>query len=161
MGLKKAYKKAKKTVKKVVNTVAPIASVIPGPWQVPALAYKSGSAALDGDMIGALAYGVGAYGAGGGFSSGGFNSQTLTNPGGMFSSAIPTDYSSLYADGLGGVDVSGGFQYTPSGFDYTGMTPMTGGDYATNYDSLYADGLGGVDTSGGFQWQDGSANSLF
>lgn len=157
MGLKKTFKKAKKTVKKVVNTVAPIASVIPGPWQVPALAYKSGSAALDGDMIGALAYGVGAYGAGGGFSSGGFNSQTLTNPGGMFSSAIPTDYSSLYADGLGGVDVSGGFQYTPSGFDYTGMTPMTGGDYATNYDSLYADGLGGVDTSGGFQWQDGSA----
>jgi len=39
-------KKLAKSVKKVVKKVAPIAAVIPGPWQVPAIAYNRGRAVV-------------------------------------------------------------------------------------------------------------------
>jgi len=39
-------KKLAKTVKKVVKVIAPIAAVIPGPWQVPAIMYNRGNAVL-------------------------------------------------------------------------------------------------------------------
>ena len=39
-------KKLAKSVKKVVKKVAPIAAVIPGPWQGPAIAYNRGRAAI-------------------------------------------------------------------------------------------------------------------
>jgi hypothetical protein len=40
-------KKLAKTVKKVVKKIAPIAAVIPGPWQGPAIMYNRGRAALN------------------------------------------------------------------------------------------------------------------
>ena len=39
-------KKLAKGVKKVVKAVAPVAAVIPGPWQAPAILYQKGAAAL-------------------------------------------------------------------------------------------------------------------
>ena len=41
-----SLKKLAKSVKKVVKKVAPIAAVIPGPWQGPAIAYNRGKAAI-------------------------------------------------------------------------------------------------------------------
>lgn len=76
-----------KAVGKIARPLAKVASVIPGPWQVPALAISAVDSAVNGDILGALAAGVGAYGAGGGFSTAGFDTSKLTNPGGLFSSA--------------------------------------------------------------------------
>lgn len=70
-------------VGEIAQPVVSIASIVPGPWQVPALAINAGYQATQGNWLGALgsAYGAyGAYGAGGGFggvgSSGG--TQMLT-----------------------------------------------------------------------------------
>ena len=71
----------------ILRPVAAVASVIPGPWQVPALAATAIDKAVNGDILGAIAAGVGAYGAGGGFSTAGFDTSKLTNPGGLFSTA--------------------------------------------------------------------------
>ena len=46
-GLKKFLKKAARAVKKVVKKVAPVAAVIPGPWQGPAIAYNRGRAVVN------------------------------------------------------------------------------------------------------------------
>ena len=46
-GLKKFFKKAARAVKKVVKKVAPVAAVIPGPWQAPAILYNKGRAVVN------------------------------------------------------------------------------------------------------------------
>jgi len=46
-GLKKFFKKAARAVKKVVKKIAPVAAVIPGPWQGPAIAYNRGRAVVN------------------------------------------------------------------------------------------------------------------
>jgi len=46
-GLKKFLKKAARAVKKVVKKVAPVAAVIPGPWQAPAILYNKGKAVVN------------------------------------------------------------------------------------------------------------------
>ena len=46
-GLKKFLKKAARAVKKVVKAVAPVAAVIPGPWQAPAVMYNRGKAVVN------------------------------------------------------------------------------------------------------------------
>ena len=71
----------------ILRPVAQVASVIPGPWQVPALVATAVDAAANGNILGAVAAGVGAFGAGGGFSAAGFDTSKLTNPGGLFTSA--------------------------------------------------------------------------
>jgi hypothetical protein len=76
-----------KAAGKVLRPVAQVAAVIPGPWQVPALAAMAVDNAVNGNILGAVAAGVGAFGAGGGFSTAGFDTSKLTNPGGLFTSA--------------------------------------------------------------------------
>ena len=59
------WKKTWKSVKKVIKKAAPIAAVVPGPWQGPAIAYNRGKAVVDlakgkgdlGTIIGAFAGG--------------------------------------------------------------------------------------------------------
>ena len=46
----------------VANVVAPIAAAIPGPWQLPALAYNVYNAASQGNVVGAIAGATGIYG---------------------------------------------------------------------------------------------------
>lgn len=46
-GLKKFLSKAAKAVKKVVKKIAPVAAVIPGPWQGPAIMYNRGKAVVN------------------------------------------------------------------------------------------------------------------
>lgn len=46
-GLRKFLKKAARAVKKVVKKVAPVAAVIPGPWQAPAVLYNKGRAVVN------------------------------------------------------------------------------------------------------------------
>jgi len=70
-------KKVAKSVKKVVKKVAPIAAVIPGPWQPFAAVYQKGSAALK------LAKGEGGLGEIMTLAAGG--NQALTGKGGAFS----------------------------------------------------------------------------
>jgi hypothetical protein len=78
--------KIQKAVGAVARPVAQIASVVPGWWQVPALAATAVDNAVHGNVLGAIAAGVGAYGAGGGFTPAGFDISKLTNPGGLFTS---------------------------------------------------------------------------
>lgn len=61
------FKKIGKGLKKIVKPVLTVASVIPGPWQVPALALNTAYNASQGNWLGAVASAFGAYGAGGGF----------------------------------------------------------------------------------------------
>ena len=46
-GLRKFFKKAARAVKKVVKKIAPVAAVIPGPWQAPAILYNKGKAVVN------------------------------------------------------------------------------------------------------------------
>jgi len=46
-GLGKFVKKLARSVKKVVKKIAPVAAVIPGPWQGPAIAYNRGRAVVN------------------------------------------------------------------------------------------------------------------
>ena len=46
-GLGKFFKKAARAVKKVVKKIAPVAAVIPGPWQAPAILYNKGRAVVN------------------------------------------------------------------------------------------------------------------
>ncbi len=46
-GLGKFFKKAARAVKKVVKKIAPVAAVIPGPWQGPAIMYNRGKAVVN------------------------------------------------------------------------------------------------------------------
>ena len=66
----KTWKKVKKTVKKIAKPILTIASIIPGPWQVPALATNAAYNASQGNWLGAGLSAFGAYAAPGGF--GGF-----------------------------------------------------------------------------------------
>jgi len=72
MGLMKKLKHA------FTKVVVPIASAVPGPWQVPALAYSTARGLKHGDMLGAAVSAAGAYGAGGGFSDKGFSPGSWT-----------------------------------------------------------------------------------
>lgn len=144
MGLKKTFKKAKKTVKKVVKTAAPIAAMIPGPWQVPALAYNSANAAIHGNLVGAGLSALGAYGAGGGFSASGFDSNTLTNPGGL-----SNWYSNAYgpeAGWAGGTPVASGYNspITDLGYDTSIF-----GDAPSNLNTISNSGVNPVSPMSG------------
>jgi len=48
-----------KAAGKVLRPVAQVAAVIPGPWQVPALAAMAVDNAVNGNILGAVAAGVG------------------------------------------------------------------------------------------------------
>lgn len=52
-------------VGEIAQPVVSIASIVPGPWQVPALAINAGYQATQGNWLGALGSAVGAYGVGG------------------------------------------------------------------------------------------------
>lgn len=85
----------------ILRPVATVAAIIPGPWQVPALAAKAVDSAVHGDYLGAALAGAGAYGAGGGFSDAGFDSSSLTGGlGGGDVGSLP------YEGGLGAVNGS-------------------------------------------------------
>ena len=64
------FKKIKKIFKKIAKPILTIASIVPGPWQVPALAVNAAYSASQGNWLGAALSAFGAYAAPGGF--GGF-----------------------------------------------------------------------------------------
>lgn len=73
------FKKLKKVFKKILKPVLTIASIIPGPWQVPALAINAAYSASQGNWLGAALSAFGAYAAPGGF--GGFGEAGATGSG--------------------------------------------------------------------------------
>ncbi len=89
-------KKLAKSVKKVVKKVAPIAAVIPGPWQPFAALYRTGNAALK------PAKGGGFGGGGGGVMAGG--NQSLFGDKGAFSKIgmIGDGVAGNFTDAVGG-----------------------------------------------------------
>lgn len=73
------FKKLKKVFKKILKPVLTVASIIPGPWQVPALALNAAYSASQGNWLGAALSAFGAYAAPGGF--GGFGQAGSTGSG--------------------------------------------------------------------------------
>jgi len=91
-------KKVAKSVKKVVKKIAPIAAVIPGPWQPFAAVYQKGAAALR------IAKGEGGLGDVFTLMAGG--NQKLTGEGGAFSSITSGDFKNIgggFMDSLGSI----------------------------------------------------------
>ena len=80
-------KKLAKSVKKVVKKIAPIAAVIPGPWQPFAAVYQKGSAALK------IAKGEGGLGDIMTLMAGG--NQALTGEGGAFQAIKSGDFKTM------------------------------------------------------------------
>jgi len=133
----------------VLRPVAQIASVIPGPWQVPALAASAIDSAVHGNVLGAIANGVGAFGAGGGFTSAGFDTSKLTNPGGLFStagSAVPYSGSGISASGGGvGFNAGGGTGINPTALSSVGLsstgTPLySASQLASTFPGAFSEG---------------------
>jgi hypothetical protein len=147
--LSKVWKKAKKVIKKI----APIASVIPGPWQPFAAVYQKGNALNniakgDGGIGDLLTLGAGGsqkiFGEGGALkniSSGGFKTM-----GGGFTDALKNIGQVDKLDKLGNV-VQGETVFNP--FRYSAGLGKT---YAENqkqgYGGIFSN-VGGADTAGG------------
>lgn len=123
-----------KAVGAVARPVAQIASVIPGPWQVPALAATAVDNAVNGNVLGAIAAGVGAYGAGGGFTTAGFDTSKLTNPGGLFT-APGAVYSGSGINGTSGGLSSG---YSGSGISAGNPTALSSVGLSSAGQPLYS-----------------------
>jgi len=146
-------KKLAKSVKKVVKKVAPIASVIPGPWQPFAAVYQKGNAALKlakgegglGDIMTVMAGGSqSVFGKDGALKS--ITSGDFKNIGGGFGSALSNIGQVDKLDSLGNV-IEGETVFNPLRYGQE-----IGKTYAENqrqgYGGIFSN-VGGADTMGG------------
>ena len=146
-------KKLAKSVKKVVKKVAPIASVIPGPWQPFAAVYNKGNAALKlakgegglGDIMTVMAGGSQkVFGKDGALQS--ITSGDFKNIGGGFGSALSNIGQVDKLDSLGNV-VEGETVFNPLRYGQEiGKTYAE--DQRKGYGGIFSN-VGGADTMGG------------
>ena len=139
-------KKLAKNVKKVVKKVAPIAAVIPGPWQPFAAVYQKGNAALK------LAKGEGGLGDIMTLMAGG--NQKLTGEGGALKSITSGDFKNIgggFMDSLGKIgqvakrDAAGNIMKDAAGNTITELAPIAyGSNVLKGMASDQKQGYGGI-----------------
>ncbi len=146
-------KKLAKSVKKVVKKVAPIASVIPGPWQPFAAVYQKGNAALKlakgegglGDIMTVMAGGSqSVFGKDGALKS--ITSGDFKNIGGGFGSALSNIGQVDKLDSLGNV-IEGETVFNPLRYGQE-IGKTYGENQRQGYGGIFSD-VGGADTMGG------------
>jgi len=148
-----SLKKLAKSVKKVVKKIAPIAAVIPGPWQPFAVTYQKGSAALRiakgegglGDIMTVMAGGSQkVFGKDGALQS--ISSGDFKNIGGGFGSALSNIGQVDKLDSLGNV-VQGETVFNPLRYGAE-IGKTYGENQRQGYGGIFSD-VGGADTFGG------------
>lgn len=156
-GLKTALsamtKGVRKVVKKLAKPILTIASVIPGPWQVPALALNAAYSASQGNWLGAALSAFGAYAAPGGF--GGFTGTggTAAGMGGSLGNGITGSLGTVGGEAAGmagslGGGISGGLGTAGSAAGgISGSLGGLGGSLAGAGSELAAGMAGGTGTT--------------
>jgi nucleoid-associated protein YgaU len=154
-------KKLAKNVKKVVKKVAPIAAVIPGPWQPFAAVYQKGNAALK------LAKGEGGLGDIMTLMAGG--NQKLTGEGGALKSITSGDFKNIgggFMDSLGSIgkvtDAAGKSSYDLLGYGKNVAKGMAS-DQQQGYFGAFGGGTGEFDVATGTfkNYTDAAGNPIF
>lgn len=140
-------KKLAKSVKKVVKKVAPIASVIPGPWQPFAAVYNKGNAALK------LAKGEGGLGDIMTVMAGG--NQSVFGKDGALKSITSGDFKNIgggFMDSLGSIgsvtDAAGKTSFNPIGYGKNVLKGMAS-DQQQGYFGAFGGGTGQFDVNTG------------
>jgi hypothetical protein len=136
----------------VLDVVAPIASFIPGPWQLPAMAYNGLNSLANGDILGTIgsAFGIQSLGGFGGLT--GFQGAA----GGVMNASQIDDVIGAYTSaGFGPDDIA---QFIGEASGNPGMSFKTISDIAKGGGTLNMAGQGLVGYSGGFG---GAVNSIF
>lgn len=147
------FKKLKKVIKKIAKPILTIASVIPGPWQVPALALNAAYSASQGNWLGAALSAFGAYAAPGGF--GGFTGTggTAAGMGGSLGNGITGSLGTVGGEAAGmagslGGGISGGLGTAGSAAGgISGSLGGLGGSLAGAGSELAAGMVGGTGTT--------------
>lgn len=161
-------KKLAKSVKKVVKKIAPIAAVIPGPWQPFAAVYQKGAAALK------LAKGEGGLGDIMTLMAGG--NQKLTGEGGAFSKigqigdGVAGNFTKSvgggFMDSLGNIgkvtDAAGKSSYDLLGYGKNVAKGMAS-DQQQGYFGAFGGGTGAYDVNAGAfkNYTDAAGNQIF
>ena len=156
------FKKLAKTVKKVVKKIAPIAAVIPGPWQPFAAVYQKGAAALR------IAKGEGGLGDVFTLMAGG--NQKLTGEGGAFSSITSGDFKNIgggFMDSLGSIGsvtdaATGTSSFNPLQYGKNVGAGMAS-DQQQGYFGAFGGGTGEFDVATGTfkNYTDAAGNPIF
>jgi len=140
-------KKLAKSVKKVVKKVAPIAAVIPGPWQPFAAVYQKGNAALK------LAKGEGGLGDIMTVMAGG--NQSVFGKDGALKSITSGDFKNIgggFMDSLGSIgsvtDAAGKTSFNPIGYGKNVLKGMAS-DQQQGYFGAFGGGTGQFDVNTG------------
>jgi len=140
-------KKLAKSVKKVVKKVAPVAAVIPGPWQPFAAVYQKGNAALK------LAKGEGGLGDIMTVMAGG--NQSVFGKDGALKSITSGDFKNIgggFMDSLGSIgsvtDAAGKTSFNPIGYGKNVLKGMAS-DQQQGYFGAFGGGTGQFDVNTG------------
>tara|TARA_R110002020_G_scaffold265400_1_gene480175 strand:- start:393 stop:1814 length:1422 start_codon:yes stop_codon:yes gene_type:complete len=155
-------KKLAKSVKKVVKKVAPIASVIPGPWQPFAAVYNKGNAALK------LAKGEGGLGDIMTVMAGG--NQSVFGEKGALKSITSGDFKNIgggFMDSLSSIgsvtDAAGKTSFNPIKYGQNVLKGMAS-DQKQGYGGIFGGGTGQFDVNTGqmeyFGYQDQFGNTI-
>ena len=152
-GLRKFLKKTARSIKKVVKKVAPVAAVIPGPWQPFAAVYQKGNAALKlakgegglGDIMTVMAGGSqSVFGKDGALKS--ITSGDFKNIGGGFGSALSNIGQVDKLDSFGNV-IEGETVFNPLRYGQE-IGKTYGENQRQGYGGIFSN-VGGADTMGG------------